>query len=374
MAIFTQGVLTKKGQALIAKCEATGSGITITKAVTGSGVHADVSPEVLEQCDALIHPEQEFGISDLATVEGNDAVAVITTVLNNRGLTQLYYLNELGIYANDPDEGEILYTLLVTETNTMYMPPENNSGISTITERIYVEVTNAERTTIYYDGAVVSATDFIALRQIVYAIREHLQGGTAGQMLYKNSATDYDYEWDESNVFTGGVETFPETGRVGAVYIDTDSSEIYVWKIVDSGTGTWGYFKLPLGAEASETLQAQITQNANNIAALVTRMNAVETKLHDTVLTVLESGWVQGTQNGVTVYTNEITVAGVTANTKLDGFPVTQATTIPNIEAEKKAANLFTGRGFFESMSGKIKLTIPKKKPAVNFGFCIRGV
>lgn len=84
MAIFTQGVLTKKGQALIAKCETSGDGITITKVRTGSGVHTDISPETLEQFDALIHPEQQFGISDLSTVEGNNSVAVITAVLNNQ--------------------------------------------------------------------------------------------------------------------------------------------------------------------------------------------------------------------------------------------------------------------------------------------------
>lgn len=374
MAIFTQGVLTKKGQALIAKCETSGDGITITKVRTGSGVHTDVSPEALEQCEALIHPEQQFGISDLSTVEGNDSVAVITAVLNNRGLTQLYYLNELGVYANDPDEGEILYLLLVTETNSMYMPPENNSGVSTITEKIYVEVTNASRTTIYYDGAVVSATDFLALRQIVYAIREHLTGGTGGQMLYKVSEIDYDYIWGDGNVITDTYDNFPETGRAGAVYIDRDSAEIYVWKVIDSGTGEEGYFKLPLGAEASETLQAQITTNANNIAALVTRMNAVEKAVHETVVTVPVAGWVQGTKNGVTVFTNEIAVVGMTSSIKLNVYPVTQALTIPNIEAEKKAANLFCGRGIAESASGKIVLTIPKKKPSVDFGLGFTGV
>lgn len=374
MAIFTQGVLTKKGQALIAKCETSGDGITITKVRTGSGVHTDISPETLEQFDALIHPEQQFGISDLSTVEGNNSVAVITAVLNNQGLTQMYYLNELGVYANDPDEGEILYLLLVTETNTMYMPPENNSGISTITERIYVEVTNAARTTIYYEGAVVSATDFLALRQIVYAIQAHLGGGSVGQMLIKQDDIDYNYAWMDSNVITASFDNFPEVGRVGAVYIDTTSSEIYVWQTIDSGTGEEGYFKLPLGAEASETLQAQITTNANNIAALVTRMLAVEKAVHETVVTVPVSGWVQGTKNGVTVFTNEIAVVGMTAETKINVYPVTQASTIPNIEAEKKAANLFCGRGIAESASGKIVLTIPRKKPAVNFGLGFTGV
>ena len=117
-----------------------------------------------------------------------------------------------------------------------------------------------------------------------------------------------------------------------------------------------GYFKLPLGAEASATLQEQITRNANNIASLVTRMLAVEKTVHETVVTVPVSGWTQGTQNGVTVFKNEITVSGMTANTKINVYPVTQATTIPNIEAEKKAANLFCGRGIADTAAGKIVL------------------
>ena len=193
-------------------------------------------------------------------------------------------------------------------------------------------------------------------------------------MLIKTGSEDYAYEWDDSNVITSARADFPATGRVGAVYIDSDSSEIYVWKVIDTGTGEMGYFKLPLGAEASATLQEQITRNANNIAALVTRMLAVEKAVHETVVTVWVANWVQGTRDGVTVFTNEISVPGMTAETKINVYPVIFATNIPGIEAQKKAANLFCGRGVADTAADKIILTIPRKKPAVNFGLGFTGV
>ena len=368
MANWTGDVLTKWGRELQAKVLAGTTRLELTRIKLGSG------SETAEQVDNmrdLYDPKASLGISSVAY---EDNLCTVTGIIITQGIETGFYAKEWGLFAQDPDEGEILYLLLVTETNTMYMPPENNSGISTITERIYVEVTNADRTTIYYDGAVVSATDFIALRQLVYAIREHLQGGTAGQMLIKTGAADYAYEWDDSNVITAARSSFPETGRVGAVYIDTESSEIYVWTVIDSGQGTMGYFKLPLGAEASETLQRQITTNATNIASLVTRMVAVEKAVRETVVTVWVANWVQGTRDGVTVFTNEISVPGMTAETKINVYPVIFATNIPGIEAQKKAANLFCGRGVADTAADKIILTIPRKKPAVSFGLGFTGV
>lgn len=373
MAIFTEGVLTKKGQALIAKSESRGSGINLTHVRTGAGVHTDTSVESLEQLTELIDVKQEFGISDLSTIEGNAAVAVITAVLNNRSLEQLYYLNEMGVYADDPDEGEILYCILVSENNMIYMPPENGTGgISCITERIYVEVTNAERTTINVEGAVVSATDFLALRKIVEAVIENLQGGADGQMLTKDSGGAYGYSWKDINTVTRPFEEFPAIGRKDAIYVDSDSSEIYLWKILPE-TGEPGYFKLPLGAEASATLQKQITANSNNIATLMQRVSALETKF-DEIFVKVEGDWTSDSQNGVNVYTKEVTISGMTENFNGTVFPHVYSSNAADAVNELKAISTFLGRGVADSAKDKIILTCYGKAPKSAFGLRIQGI
>ena len=372
MALFTKGVLTKKGQALVSKCEMRGTGIKITKVRTGSGVHKSVISEALEKVTELIQKEQEFGISDLTMVPGNESVAVITVVINNRGLKHLYYLNELGVYAEDPDDGEILYCVLVSDDNAIYIPPDNESGgLSTITERIYLEVTNADKTTIVTEGALVSASDFLALRQIVDAITKSMTGGTDGQILTKDGSDDYTYSWKDINTVTRPREQFPEQGRTDAIYIDSASSEIYIWKA--NASGVYEYFKLPLGAEASATLQKQITANANSISDLLKRVASLEARFNDITIRVPVSGWKSTTSDGVTVFTNEITVDGITENFDGTVFPYVLSTGASAVVKEMEAIGLYFSKGITNSAKGKIVLTCYKKCPKVDFGIQIQG-
>jgi hypothetical protein len=372
MALFTTGALTRKGQALIAKSETNGTGIKITKAVTGSGAHSDMSPEAIEQLTALTTPEQTFEISDLTTVPGNEGQAIITVVISNNGLKKMYYLNELGIYAEDPDDGEILYCVVLSENNTVYIPPDNESGgVSTITERIYLEVTNAEKTTIETEGAVVSATDFLALRRLVEAATKGLQNGTGGQILGKGSGDDYDYTWIDKNTIARPIAEFPETGQADAIYIDTDASEIYVWKLLTSGS--YGYFKLPLGAEASSTLQKQITENANYIASIIKRLSALEAMQDEMIIAVAADGWTESTESGISVYVNTVSVAGMTEKFAGTVAPYLMSSDAADIVKEQEALGVFGSRCTVNSVAGGIELKSYKKCPKVKFGIKIKG-
>lgn len=373
MALFSNGVLTRKGQALIAKSEVTGAGIHITKAKTGSGLHTDTSVSTLEIQTDLISPEQEFGISDLTTVAGNDGVAVITVVIHNKELKKTYYLNELGIYAEDPDEGEILYCLIVSDSGSIYIPADNGSGgLSSITERVYLEVTNSEKTTVETSGAAASASDFQALRQIVEAVTENLKGGSGGQLLKKSTDVDYGYSWTDSNTVTRPYSEFPEEGSADSIYIDSESSEIYIWKV--NSEGVYEYFKLPLGAEASQTLQKQITTNANNIASLLTRVSSLENRFDDMVVKVPSSGWKASESDGVNIYTNDITITNMTESFDGTVFPYVLSTGASAVVKEMEAIGLYFSKGITESQDGKLHLTCYKKCPKVDFGVQIQGI
>ena len=60
-----------------------------------------------------------------------------------------YYVKEVGIFAQDPDEGEILYAIAIgVENQWDYMPAYNDLLPSTITVDFLTEVANADQVTI----------------------------------------------------------------------------------------------------------------------------------------------------------------------------------------------------------------------------------
>lgn len=372
MALFTRGVLTKKGQALIAKSEATAAGITLTKAMTGAGVYTDTSVSALETTTDLLDPKQTFAISGMQTIDGNSGVLLVTILIHNRGLEELYILNELGIYAEDPDEGEILYCLLVSTDNQIYLPADNGTGgISAIREQVYLEVTNAESTVIDTTGAVIGRDEYAILYELVQTIAAGLQSGGSGQTLVKIGSDDYDYGWRDALTFTGSYADFPTVGQNGGIYVDTDTSEIYVWKLLD--TEEYGYFKLPLGSEASETLQRQITANRNAIIELQQTTTALVHAFDEVVITVPTAGWEASEEDDIAVYSQEIEVTGMTDEKEFDVLAFPQTTGAVNLEAEQKAIGIFFAHGNVEGDDGKIVLSCRKKKPAADFGIVIRG-
>lgn len=124
-------MLTKKGKALQAKAVA-GELLTITKMKLGSGTIPDgVSPEDLND---LIQPKQILG---LTAIEAKGNLAKIQSVITNVDLSEGYYIRECGVFAQDPDEGEIMYAIM-TDTSPDFLPPIGGSIV--ISEEFSINV------------------------------------------------------------------------------------------------------------------------------------------------------------------------------------------------------------------------------------------
>lgn len=93
-----QGFYTTKGLALAAKTAA-GTKLTITKVTAGNG-------ETAKSAAALAQEKQTL-TAGTASVNGQSAVLPVT--LAETDVSAAYELTELGVYAQDPDAGEILY-------------------------------------------------------------------------------------------------------------------------------------------------------------------------------------------------------------------------------------------------------------------------
>lgn len=95
-------VLTDKGAALLAKLTQ-GNTLHITRAITGSGY---VTPGLLPKQTVVTVPQQELVFRPVSYQE--DGQCTINVALTNEGLAAGYEATQVGIYATDPDEGEIL--------------------------------------------------------------------------------------------------------------------------------------------------------------------------------------------------------------------------------------------------------------------------
>lgn len=101
MSKWNAWVLTKKGQALYAKVDAGQTKLVLTKMALGDGAPTD-----LENCTELANKVIEMDITKL-TVQ-NETTCTVEAALNTTKLNETLTVAEWGLYATDPDDGEIL--------------------------------------------------------------------------------------------------------------------------------------------------------------------------------------------------------------------------------------------------------------------------
>ena len=160
MANFNAAVLTAKGIALLAKAQAGQTSIEFTKAASGDGSYDTDEP--LLSVEALKAQRQEFPINKVSVA--NDATVIVKFLITNEqeagNLSEGYYVKEVGIFATDPDEGEILYAIATAVENQWdYMPAYNGLLPAAITVEFFAEVSNAAEVTIRSDGAYLLVED-----------------------------------------------------------------------------------------------------------------------------------------------------------------------------------------------------------------------
>lgn len=112
MNIWANAVITNKGSALLAKL-IEGSTLEITRAITGAG---SVTPGFLVQQTDVSDPKQDLAFRPIGYPE--EGTCALPTALTNDEVTNGYTAMQVGIFAKDPDEGEILFFIAQAETGT----------------------------------------------------------------------------------------------------------------------------------------------------------------------------------------------------------------------------------------------------------------
>lgn len=142
MAIFKNMAITHKGMALFAKAQA-GQKITFTKMRVGSGDIGTQNPATLNK---LVQGKLDVPITSISPNPELKSATVIGNVTNT-GLLEPVYICEIGIYATDPDEGEILYGYSNSGTFGDYYAPESQGPYSW-QYQISVAIGNAANVTV----------------------------------------------------------------------------------------------------------------------------------------------------------------------------------------------------------------------------------
>lgn len=154
MAAFGGLLMTNKGRNLQAKVQA-GSALHYTRIGIGSG---QLGGSSIADLTVLKTPVLSLNLDGLKVLTGGKAS--ITGTLSNQDVMAGFYYRELGIFATDPDEGEILYCYGNSGNNAEYIPA--GGGADVVQKRIEVIVITgnaANVTAEIADGVFIPATE-----------------------------------------------------------------------------------------------------------------------------------------------------------------------------------------------------------------------
>ena len=151
MAEFSKLVITNKGQALLAKMIAGSGNIEFTKISASSTAYTDAQ---LQGLTSLSNVKQTSLISKVTRT--NEVAIKVEAAFTNTELTVGYYMKALGLYAVDPDDGEILYAVTRETSGNCYMPAYNGITVSGAYVQLVTTVGNAENVSLEVDQAAVA--------------------------------------------------------------------------------------------------------------------------------------------------------------------------------------------------------------------------
>lgn len=169
MSEFRQLIITNKGQALMAKLIAGTAHVEFTKVAASSTTYTDAQIPALT---GMSNIKQRVAVSKVTKI--NSVAVQVDAAMENSALTVGYYMNSLGLYAKDPDEGEILYAVAGANVGA-YMPPYNGITVSGAYLKLVTTVSNASNVNMTVDPAAVATVgDINALQAEITDIQSYI--------------------------------------------------------------------------------------------------------------------------------------------------------------------------------------------------------
>ena len=149
---FTGTILTTKGLVLQNKVQA-GAQLGFTKVKIGDGQLG--SGQSLEALTDLISPQKTLGITSVAVI--GDGTSRVRAVVTNTDLSAGFFVREIGVFATDPDDGEILYCVANAGNECDYLPTPTSVAVEQTLD-ILTAIGNATNVTAVINETIVLAT------------------------------------------------------------------------------------------------------------------------------------------------------------------------------------------------------------------------
>lgn len=150
MSEFSRIIITKKGQALMAKMIAGTGPVEFTEIRVSDTAYSIAQ---LENLTGISGVKQTTPVSKITRL-ANSAVQ-IEGAISNADLTTGYYIRTIGLYAKDPQDGEILYGVSTAST-AGYFPPFNGKSTSAAYFKLVTDIGNADEVYLEVDPAGVA--------------------------------------------------------------------------------------------------------------------------------------------------------------------------------------------------------------------------
>lgn len=160
MAEWSNATMTDVGAALQAKVNAGKTKLTFTKIKIGSGVNA-TNPLALTDVISSKWETTNFVVK----LEGK--IVSVDTVITNTGIHEAFRMSEIGLFAQDPDKGEILYAYL-TDPEPDRMPAESGSVVVSQELTIGMVFSNTGNVSL-----TVNIGALITREQLTEAVKQH---------------------------------------------------------------------------------------------------------------------------------------------------------------------------------------------------------
>jgi hypothetical protein len=153
MSSFGGLLQTRRGRNLQAKAQ-TGVKLQYTRIALGDG---QLGSTPIADLNALRNQKKSLDIQKLNVLTGGRAL--VGSTLSNQDMQEGFYFREIGIFAQDPDVGEVLYCYGNAGELAEYIPPAGGADVIEKSINIQTTIGNAQNVTAVIDDSLVFATE-----------------------------------------------------------------------------------------------------------------------------------------------------------------------------------------------------------------------
>lgn len=214
-------ILTQKGLNLQAKVEAGECELELLRVELGSGTPGE--DENVQEFTALKKHEIDVGISDKTPKDGG--ICTITGIITNQNVNIGFYAKEMGVIANDPDDGEILY-MYATDNNPDFVPAKTSKYVVNASYSINVAISNAEMI-----NATIDSAGLVTVSILNHYIENHNEDNTTHANLFKTlfNITEVNATKIKDKIKSYGKEVVQELFGIASATTDNIKSKVKEW-------------------------------------------------------------------------------------------------------------------------------------------------